>query len=333
MRRPRASPSSTRSSKTRWSSCEAASPRSSTGPEAAQPGGEGGVAQVSRQQRAGGVGVPLPGVGRVTRGDGLGGRATGGQPGGDGVEDALAGERVDQAGGVADQQGAAVGRAPAGLREREVVTDPVGRVGRGAGQQLLESLDQLGAGGPDPPGGERLAVPDVGEAVAAVEAPGVRRLPDRAERDDLGPGASGGHGRVAADRQCHRAGSVAERASYERVGAVGADHDRSVERSFVAPVDAGRCHRPHPVVEQGRAGVLGGRDQTGVEDRARHDVRRSGHLAVDAARAAHQPQPGDRRPVVEQAGDADARRAGRARAGRRRRRRTCRGGRWRGRRA
>ena len=74
-------------------------------------------------------------------------------------------------------------------------TQSVAPCGR-AGQQRLELLDQVRAAGSGASWVEQLAVPDVGEAVAAVEGPGVRRLPAVAEDDDLrAAAASGGSGR------------------------------------------------------------------------------------------------------------------------------------------
>ena len=125
-------------------------------------------------------------------------------PGGDRVVDALTGHRVDQAGGVAGQQHRPVGLLPAPARERQVVAAPVGRpVGTRAGHQRLELVEQQLAGrrrrrrAP-----EQLAVPDVGQPVAAVEGPGVRRLAAVAVHGCTWRAAPpGGRGRVAADRE------------------------------------------------------------------------------------------------------------------------------------
>ena len=53
-------------------------------------------------------------------------------------------------------------------------------------------------------GGQQLAVPDVAQAVAAVEGPGVRRLPAGVEDDDLGRGPCRRGRGVAAERDRHR---------------------------------------------------------------------------------------------------------------------------------
>ena len=74
-----------------------------------------------------------------------GGRLAGEEPGGDGVVDALPGERVDQPGGVAGHHHAPVTqpqRTP--RRQRQVVTAPVAGVRRRPGQEVVELLEEQG---------------------------------------------------------------------------------------------------------------------------------------------------------------------------------------------
>ena len=260
--RPRARPSSTRSSKTRWSRAEARRPASSTRPEPHSRAARRGVPQVPGEQGPRRARVPASGAGGVTGGERLGGGPAGGDPGGHGVEDALAGHRVHQPGGVAHQEHPAGRRAPPRAREGQVVTDPAGATVGGTGQQLLEPLEQLGAGGRLAIAVEHLAVADVGEAVAPVERPRVRRLPRGAEHDQLGPAVLARCGRVAAQRQRRTAVASPERAPDHRVGAVGADDDARGRRARPrprGPVDAPASRpppaRPRPGVRRARDGA------------------------------------------------------------------------------
>ena len=126
MIRPSARPSSTRSSKTPRSVAEVPRPASRTAPlRHSRPATAMCLrwvpsrALVVRACRA-------PAVRGIAGRDRLGGGSAGGQPGRHGVVDALAGHRVDQPRGVADQQHRpALGRGPA-VRERQLVADPVG---------------------------------------------------------------------------------------------------------------------------------------------------------------------------------------------------------------
>lgn len=148
----------------------------------------------------GGAGVPLPRPLGPPLTQGRRGGATGRDAGGYGVVDALPGQRVHQAGGVAHEQYAAGLKAPARRRERQVVPDPVPPALGGAGQELLEALEQLGTGRRRTVLVEELAVPDVRKAVTAVEGPGVRRLVPGAELDDLRAAPPGSDRGVAAQR-------------------------------------------------------------------------------------------------------------------------------------
>ena len=113
------------------------------------------------------------------RGRPRGGRAAGQDAGGDGVVDALARHRVDQRGGVADQQDAAVGLLPAPARQRQVVAAPVACRGHGA-RAAAPRAGRAAAPGWAPyrvagPSGEQLAVADVGPARRRGRRP--RRTP------------------------------------------------------------------------------------------------------------------------------------------------------------
>ena len=164
----------------------------------------------AREQVAGGRAVVATGAGGVAGGRGPAGQ----QPGGHGVVDPLAGHRVDQPGRVAGQQHAPAprGGGPAArpARQRQVVGGPVGAAVGRAGEQPLQLGEQEGARGRllGGAGVDQLAVADVGEPVAAVEGPGVRRLAAVAVRDHLEAGPPGGGRGVAADRQRAAAGSV-----------------------------------------------------------------------------------------------------------------------------
>ena len=105
------------------------------------------------------------------------------------------------------------------------------------GSSVLELVEQQGLGqarAPRPT--EQLAVPDVAEAVAAVEGPGVRRLRRRAVHDDLR--AARGQRAWARSRGARRpaAPGRARASGDDGVGAVGADDD-----ACVVPVV-----QPHP---------------------------------------------------------------------------------------
>ena len=153
-----------------------------------EPGGHPGVAQVRAEERTHHVPVACPGGLGAAERDGAGSGAAGGDPGGDGVVDALAGHRVHQPGGVADEEHGPVGLVPAPAAQRQVVAAPVAAGAGRPGHELLELVEQqaaAGRAGAGPLAGQQLAVADVGEAVAAVEGPGVRRLRAVAEADDL----------------------------------------------------------------------------------------------------------------------------------------------------
>ena len=223
-----------------------------------------------------------------------------------------------------------VGLLPAPGAEGQVVSAPVGAGARHPGQELLELLEQ------QPPARraalaaaprQQLAVADVGEAVAAVERPGVRRLRALAVADHLTADQVRGRRRVAADRERALVASSSEqRGAHERVGAVGADdHGRDEALGDQRPPGLGR-DGGDPVAAQDRAGGHGLLDEAGVEHPARHDVGLAAHRPRDTYVAAGQLQVAQRRPAVDDVGGADLGEHGRSRAGRSRRRRTCRAG-------
>ena len=147
--------------------------------------------------------------------------------GGDRVVDALAGHRVDEARRVAGEQQPAVGLLPPPAGERQVVALPVLSGVDRAGQQLLELVEQQRPGRwvALSVGRQQLAVAHVREAVAAVEGPGVRRLPAVAVADHLGAAPVRRGGRVAADRERPTAVRQSELSTDDGVRAVRADDD------------------------------------------------------------------------------------------------------------
>ena len=196
VRVPRARPSSTRSSKTRWSRAEARRPASRT----RSCSDSRAASAVWRRWRA--RSAPHPPRVRRSRGgprrspsaagprQRLGGHPSGQQAGGDGVVDALAGQRVDQPGGVAGQQDAPAARAQ---RTPRSTAAGGGRASRrrpvvAPGRRWSSCSSSWRPGRGCAAGGQQLAVPDVAGAVAAVEGPGVGRLPGVAEGDGLGAG-------------------------------------------------------------------------------------------------------------------------------------------------
>src|SRR6478609_247244 len=134
-----------------------------------QPRRRPGVPQVGAQQGAYdaavlGAGPRGPaGTHRPRRG------ATGRDAGGDRVVDPLAGHRVDQPGGVADEQDRAVGLVPPPAAQRQVVAAPVVAGAGGAGHEELELLEEQSAARRPAVAfaGQQLAVADVGHPVAA----------------------------------------------------------------------------------------------------------------------------------------------------------------------
>ena len=148
--------------------------------------------------------------------------------------------------------------------------------------------------------GQQLAVPDVGQPVAAVEGPGVRRLAAVAVADHLGAAAVGRRRRVAADRQ--------------RPAPVGQPEVRRAPRECApsAPTTTGARNRPSSTTPSS----VPGRSADPVPDAARRPpaTARSTSRASKTSRgitqtgraigratddgAARELEPGQRRPAV-----------------------------------
>ncbi len=273
--------------------------------------------------------VQRPGVAGPSRSGADGGPA-GRDPGRDRVVDALAGHRVDQPAaspasstgpsGWSHRQPTAAGGAPSSARRR--------RPSRAAARSSWSSSSARDGGSPVAVVGQQLAVPDVGEPVAAVEGPGVRRLAAVAVADHLGAPAVRRRRRVAADRQraaavgqpeVLRGGRSARRPRRPRPGA--RNRPSSTTPWSVTRTSPTRCRTS--------VGARGDRalDQPGVEDLARDDVDRPGHRSrrpTSSPRASSsrvsgvQPSSTPVTPIAAERLEA--------RAGRCRRRRTCRAG-------
>ena len=273
-----------------------------------QPGRDPGVLEVPAEQVADGPPVQRPG-GRVPSRRSADRRPARRDPGRDRVVDALAGHRVDQPGGVAGEQQPAVRLLPPPARQRQVVTLPVVAGRDRAGQQLLELVEQQGPRRRVTVARRRqqLAVPDVGEPVAAVEGPGVRRLAAVAVPDHLGAAPVRRRRRVAADGQRPAAVRQPEVRRGPRECAPSAPTTIPGEMVPSRTIASGTSSRRRcdPVPAERRAAVHRPLDQPGVEDLARDDVDRPGHRPGHRLLAAGELEPGERRPAVLDAGDAD----------------------------
>ena len=124
----------------------------------------------------------------VPGGERLRGGAAGGQAGGDGVVDALARHRVHQPGRVAGQQHRARPRV-ASARWTAAAGGPSSRSRPRWLRAAARRAARAGApwSAPVEPPAHQHAVPDVAQPVAAVEGPGVRRLPAPCRRRSPGP--------------------------------------------------------------------------------------------------------------------------------------------------
>ena len=156
----------------------------------------------------------------------------------------------------------------------------------------------------------QLAVPDVGQAVAAVERPGVRRLAPLAVPDHLAaaPGRRGGD--VPADRQrAPGARGEAQRGPDAGVRAVGPDQHAGGGAVVEHHPARGDGEPADPPAAQHGAGGDGPRDQPGVEDRARHHPggprHRAGHGVPVAGVAAADLEAAQRGPAVDHVAGAD----------------------------
>ena len=221
-------------------------------------------------------------------------------PGQQRVEDAFAGQRVDQRHRVAGQQHPAASLAGPRGRQREVVADQT--LGLDPRQQLQQTAVQLSLAAPagSAQRGQQHPEADVRAAVSRGERPGVGG-PVLPGHDDHLLGLAGRRGSVATDGDGQRGGrlaSQAELAADDTVCSVGPDDDPgpdlTVENNLVVPhlepaYGALRQHRPLP---HGRC------DQAGVEQRAWHDEVGAPKPAGDHPPVRGlQPEPVDRNPI------------------------------------
>ena len=277
-----------------------------------EPGGHAGVPQV--RGRAAGA---RPGGGRRRRsaglalGQGPGGTAPGQHAGGDGVVDALAGHRVDQGGGVADQQHRAVGLVPAPARERQVVAEPadVGRRRRcpgGAARAARAASPARAAPAPTSSPYPTLASPSPRSNAQAYD--GWRRSPYRITWRPRQSGGVGTYPRIASARRAAR--GEAQRGPDAGVRAVGADqHAGRWCRRRAPPGPSATVEPADPAAAQHGAGGDRARDEPGVEDRARHHPggprHPPGHGVPVAGVAAADLEAAQRRPAVDHVAGAD----------------------------
>ena len=241
------------------------------------------------------------------------------------VVDALAGQRVDQAGGVADEQHPAVGLEARAGGQRQVVAAHGARLGLLARELPASALEELAAGCPR----------RGGRTPRSPRSPARRAAGTTTRR----PGAARGRTRSPARRVRSCSGcSRGSRRPSSRGEAARRAADAPTEFAPSAPTTtraaispstttrSGRPHPPHAVPAQLRTAATAAstmaasntvRGSPGAAGRSR--------AATAAAGRAH-PQPRHSgRPTRR--GRRRVRRAGPARARRRRRRRSCRGGR------
>ena len=264
-----------------------------------EPGKHGEVAAVAPERPPHGLPMGAARARAEQRGPG------GQRAGGDGVVDALPGERVHQRRRIPNQQHPPVGMVTRTGRKRQVVAADGARVGRLARQQPIEGGEQLAPRSAAPP--VEHAEPDVRAAVGQGERPRVGGVAAAGELDHQLVRPNGDRC-VAPDRDGHgarRRGRGPGQPADDRVRAVGADHDAGGEPLVEHHPVGLDAQRPHAVAAQQRAPGHCRVDEAGVEDGPRNRMVGAGTApGDDLAAGAAQPQTGHGRAERSQVGHA-----------------------------
>ena len=203
------------------------------------------------------------------------------------VVDALAGQRVDQAGGVADEQHPAVGLEARAGGQRQVVAAHGARLELLVRELLGQPLQELTPR--EPAAAVEDPVAEVRPAVGERERPGVgRAAPAGRTRSPARPGRRQRRWctrgwRPRSWRRAHGGGASCP--PHRRVRPVGTDDDAGRDLPVEHDVVGALLHPPDAVPAELRTAGDGRVDDRGVEHGARDDAVRPGAVGGDRAAA------------------------------------------------